>query len=218
MFCPRCGRPVSPTANFCGGCGLPKAEIEKATVPVQTQVDSSQPALQVTETEMNELNSALSQLEGDLTGVNPVENYTTDTTAITNTDTGREEKIVPELKFTVESQSAEQENVTAGQSDYSRNAPQHPFYTQNNYEQSRPVAQFADLPDQNLSTVDFVWMLLISSIPVVGMFYVIYQAFVQKENVNKKSWARATIIIYLFAALLGLVFSIGLALTSFIYW
>lgn len=218
MFCPRCGRPVSPTANFCGGCGLPKAEIEKAAVPVQTQVDSSQPALQVTETEMNELNSALSQLEGDLTGVNPVENYTTDTTAITNTDTGREEKIVPELKFTVESQSAEQENVTAGQSDYSRNAPQHPFYTQNNYEQSRSVAQFADLPDHNLSTVDFVWMLLISSIPVVGMFYVIYQAFVQKENVNKKSWARATIIIYLFAALLGLVFSIGLALTSFIYW
>ena len=30
MFCPRCGRPVSDIANFCGGCGLPKAEIEKA--------------------------------------------------------------------------------------------------------------------------------------------------------------------------------------------
>ena len=29
MYCPRCGRPVSDNANFCGGCGLPRAEILK---------------------------------------------------------------------------------------------------------------------------------------------------------------------------------------------
>ena len=29
MICPRCKRPVSDSANFCGGCGLPRAEIER---------------------------------------------------------------------------------------------------------------------------------------------------------------------------------------------
>ena len=29
MYCPRCGLPVSDNANFCGGCGLPRAEILK---------------------------------------------------------------------------------------------------------------------------------------------------------------------------------------------
>ena len=29
MFCPRCGRAVNAEANFCGGCGLSKAEIER---------------------------------------------------------------------------------------------------------------------------------------------------------------------------------------------
>lgn len=219
MFCPRCGRPVSPTANFCGGCGLPKAEIEKA---IQPQVQPVQ--TQMTETDINEINSTLSQLEGDLTGIDPVENYTTDTTVNTNTDAAVAEDFAQEITLTVENQYAEkQENLYSGQSDYSRNAPQHPYYTQTEKEGPlRPVRQPGEhreqTDNQNLSTVDFVWMLLISSIPVVGLFYVIYQAFVQKENVNKQSWARATMIVALFGALLGLVFAMGLAMTSFIYW
>ena len=38
MFCPRCGRPVSRAANFCGGCGLPKAEIERMSQPEQVDI------------------------------------------------------------------------------------------------------------------------------------------------------------------------------------
>ena len=38
MFCPRCGRAVSEKANFCGGCGLSRGEIEnyiRMTQPAQ---------------------------------------------------------------------------------------------------------------------------------------------------------------------------------------
>ena len=51
MFCPRCGRPVSRTANFCGGCGLPKAEIERM----------SQPAPQPEQVDIKELDATVSQ-------------------------------------------------------------------------------------------------------------------------------------------------------------
>ena len=79
MFCPRCGRPVSRTANFCGGCGLPKSEIERMTQP-QPEI-KVQP---VNREEIADIDATLSQLEGDLTGINPVVDYTTDAAVNTN--------------------------------------------------------------------------------------------------------------------------------------
>ena len=219
MFCPRYGRPVSQTANFCGGCGLPRAEIEKITQPV------SQPEPKNEQAEINELNSTLSQLEGDLTGIHPVENYTTDADVNTNIV---EAPVEDEIKLEFEditAQRPEQPAQSGFQSDYSANAPVYPYYEQQKKEEpqqpqySAPVNTQSEVKaDQNLTTVDFIWMLLISGIPVVGLLYLIYQGFVQQENVNRRSWARATLIVSLFACVLAFVFSIGIMMTSFLYW
>ena len=226
MFCPRCGRPVNPTANFCGGCGLPRAEIEKAVQPqVQAPVQPETPAVDI-----NELNTTLSQLEGDLAGINPVENYTTDTATNTNTEMAPQADIVEEIRLSVESliedpqpvQPDPEDPVAGYQSQYSRNAPQHPYYNSSATTQAQPVQQPEPQPEhtmeQPLTTVEFVWMLLISSIPVVGVIYVIYQAFVQQESATKRSWARATMIVFLFSFILGLVFALGVAIPQFMYW
>lgn len=227
MFCPRCGRPLSPTANFCGGCGMPKSEIEKVR-PVQPQ-----PAA-VKETDINELNSTISRLEADLTGVNPIENYTIDAAVNTNTDTEQSENFTDRIRIAIENQyepqtesedteeiGSAEETAYSTQSEYSRNAPQHPMYTQSTYTPSRqPVLQEETVSqvDQTLTTVDFVWMLLISSIPVVGLFYIIYQAFVQQENMNRRAWARATMIVAIFGFAMAAVFSVGFVMTNLLYW
>ncbi len=207
MFCPRCGRPVSRTANFCGGCGLPRAEIERM----------SQPASQPAQVDVTELDATISQLEGDLTGISPVENYTTETDVNTNNveislETEETEPVV--LEF---------EDITqTGQSEYSANAPAHPMYEQtetvqeNQYDYA-PVEQQAR-EDQTLSTTDFVWMMLISGIPVIGLIYLIYLGFVQQENENKRSFARATMIFMAFGIVLGIVFSFGIMMTALMYW
>lgn len=211
MFCPRCGRPVSRTANFCGGCGLPKAEIERM----------SQPAPQPAQVDVNELNATISQLEGDLTGVNPVENYTTDTVANTN---NVEISLEPKVEEPV---SLEFEDITQSyQSDFSANAPVHPMYQQRQETYSQPDTDYTapvELPQATdteapLTTVDFVWMMLISSIPVAGFIYLIYLGFVQQENINKRSFARASMIISLFGIILALVFSMGIMMTTFMFW
>ncbi len=214
MFCPRCGRPVSRTANFCGGCGLPRAEIERMAQLV------AQPEEKPVQPEINDINATLSQLEGDLTGVNPVENYTTDVDVNTNND----EISLPETENN-ETVTLEFEDITQqkSQSQYSANAPVHPYYTQAEKTVAQQPAYTAPVhtqpvKDQNLSTVDFVWMLLISGIPVIGLLYLIYQGFIQQDNVNRRSWARATMIISVFAFVLAMVFYMGLMMTSLMYW
>ena len=215
MLCPRCGRTVSETANFCGGCGLPRAEVERLIKMSQPQPEAK--------IDIADVNSTIQQLEGDLTGINPVENYTTFTDVNTNkVDEIKESDIRLEVNPVVEP-AAEQmytaPEATAVQSEYSRNAPKHPYY----YAQTR-VEQPVEVPAEpaavsdSLSTVDFIWMMLISGVPVVGFFYLLYQAFVQKESTTKSAWAKATLIIAVFAALLGLVFSMGIMLTSFMFW
>ena len=210
MFCPRCGRPISRTANFCGGCGLPKAEIEKM----------SQPAPQPVQVDINELDATISQLEGDLTGINPVENYTTETDVNTNNveiSLESEEKEPISLEF---------EDVTqSGQSEFSANAPVHPMYEQGGsesrvqYENRYTVPQAQQTAaDQTLSTTDFVWMMLISGIPVIGLIYLIYLGFVQQENANKRAYARATMIIAVFGILISVVFALGIMMTTFMFW
>ena len=64
-----------------------------------------------------------------------------------------------------------------------------------------------------LTTVDFIWMLVLSALPVIGLIYIIYLA-VQNNNTNKRSFARATLIVSLFAFVVAFVFMIGVALAG----
>ena len=56
-------------------------------------------------------------------------------------------------------------------------------------------------------------MLVLSSLPVIGLIYIIYLA-VQNNNINKRSFARATLIVSLFAFVVAFVFMIGVALAG----
>ena len=216
MVCPRCGRTVSETANFCGGCGLPKAEVERL-------IKLSQPQ-PVEKIDIAEIDSTIQQLEGDLTGINPVENYTTD--ADVNTNKVENDFVASEIQLEIQPEVQQNayryqapEVQAEVQSEYSANAPKHPYY----YADTR-VEQPVELPkvpaeDKNsLTTVDFIWMMLISGIPVIGFFYLLYNAFIQKESTTKSAWAKATLIIAAFALLLSLVFSMGIIMTSFMLW
>ena len=214
MFCPRCGRPVSDTANFCGGCGMPKTEIERmlqvapVTEPAPVEIDIA------------DIDSTISQLEGDLTGINPVENYTTETTVNTNKveDEFSNSDVFAELKpeNSVYNQVSSPKTDYSIQSEYSANAPKYPVYTQP-APQPVPQPEVKVEKDQSVTTVDFIWMMLISGLPVIGLVYLLYTAFVQ-DNMTKRSWAKATLIIYAFAAVMAMVFTMGIMMTSFMFW
>ena len=214
MFCPRCGRPVSDTANFCGGCGLPKAEIERMCQVATPAPQPEKPA----EIDINDINSTISQLEGDLTGINPVENYTTDATVNTN----KVENDFLSLEISAEQKAESTVNNEfysvkpdySAQSEYSRKAPEYPYYSQ---AKTTPQPEVKPVDNDTVGTVDFIWMMLISGIPVIGLVYLLYTAFVQNNNI-KRSWAKATLIIYAFAVVLSVVFSMGIMMTSFMFW
>ncbi len=205
MFCPRCGRPVSDIANFCGGCGLPRADIEKAAV-------DSQPVNNTTSTTsvyIEEINKEIEKLENDLSGRVSVNDYNTDVPDDTNNITTPSDFIRQEIK---------EENKTAdfGRSRYSYNRPSHYNYTpaQNTVFEQEPAEDVSEEKNQNLSTVDFIWIMLISGLPVVGMMYIIWLAFIQKDNVNKQSYARAVLIFMAFSFALAMVFAMGLIITQ----
>ena len=187
MFCPRCGREVSDTANFCGGCGLPREDIVKA---------NNKP---VTENDVADINNTISQLEDDLTGINPVTDYTTETVANTNNES---ENFV-QLEMKSEEKSKDYQYGYNEKTSNYRNSNGH---TDNymNYEYNE---------ETYVSTTDFIWMSIISGIPIIGIFYVLYLAFVQTENKTKRSWARSLIIITLFGGIMVFVFGLGIALS-----
>ena len=56
-------------------------------------------------------------------------------------------------------------------------------------------------------------MLVLSSLPVIGLIYLIYLA-VQNNNINKRSFARATLIVAAFAFVITFVFAIGVAIAG----
>ncbi|MBQ5782541.1 MAG: zinc-ribbon domain-containing protein [Oscillospiraceae bacterium] len=176
MFCPKCGRQLSDTANFCGGCGLSKAEIEKYTRPVQP-VQTFAPAEQPTIADI--VNDA------DFASAETVADQIAETETVTET--------VP---------------VQETQPAYKAPEASYHYSYVNNTQPTQPVQPAVPAKNENLSTVDFIWMLLISSIPVVGLVYLIYLA-IQDNNTNKRSYARATLIIAAFAVVISLVFAIG---------
>ncbi len=206
MFCPRCGRTVNETANFCGGCGLPRAEIEKL---LQKTAPVSQP--EISTIDINDINSTISQLEGDLTGINSVENYTTDST--TNTDKVENDFETSDIILEFEDITSQPEEPQPAV-EHKYTPPVYPEYTKPVYAEVETKQPEKD----TVSTVDFIWMMLISGIPVIGLFYLLYMAFGQRDNATKSSWAKATMIVYLFAFAVSLVFSLGVMMTSFMFW
>ena len=205
MFCPRCGRPVSDTANFCGGCGLPRAEIEKYFREKATQT----PAVPQENINTDDINSTIEKLENDLSGVNPVTDYTTEVAEDTNTISTADDVI---LQSTETEEQPQSETSFYGQSQYSANAPEYPEYSYSSAE--IPQSYEHGQEDTTLSTVDYIWMMLISSIPVVGIIYLIWLGFIQKDNPNKSAYAKASLIISVFAILLAVVFAMGIVLTQ----
>ena len=210
MFCPRCGRAVNDTSNFCGGCGLSRAEIEKYVVKTTPQPEApkaepapqpetvaweSRPAEEAAKTEVvaepaeaefiaeavKETEEAKAQQYSyTATNSEPVQTYTQ--TSYTYTEPAKEEAPKAEPAFT----APEAETVSTA-----------------------PKAE----KSENLSTVDFIWILLISAIPVVGFIYLIYLAC-QNHNTNKRSYARASLIISAFVVVISIVFGIGFMISG----
>ncbi|MBR5520423.1 MAG: zinc-ribbon domain-containing protein [Oscillospiraceae bacterium] len=204
MFCPRCGRTVNETANFCGGCGMPVAEIAKyhkelMATPVITPVQEEAPV------KTDELNDTIAQLESQLMEEvpAPVTDYTTEVA---------EDTITNDVTVT---DFVQQEITAEQQTQESNYRPQYNYTVpeQTSYIPPQQTAEPAKA-DPALSTVDFIWMILISSLPVIGFIYLLYSAFAG-DNANKRSWARATLIIGLFGVVLAVVFAMGITIAQF---
>ena len=214
MFCPRCGRNVSDTANFCGGCGLPKAEILKYNRQMSTPEIT--PAPEVKPVSYDELDSTVSQLEAQLKNdaAVSVTDYTTEQANDTNTI---DDVITPSDFVQQEIKNEQTADTGYGQSQYSYQAPEYPVYHLPESETAVPEENPVHT-DFTLSTVDYIWMMLIASVPVIGFVYLMYTAFAA-ENPNKRSYARAVLIIGIFACLIATVFAMGLIMSqlAFLY-
>ena len=209
MFCPRCGRAVNDTSNFCGGCGLSRVEIEKYVVKTTPQPEAPK------------AETVALQPEAVVRENKPAEEAET----ATATEAAETEIIAEAVKETEEAKA--QYSYTATNSE-----PQQ-TYTQTSYTYTEPAKEEAPKAEpaysapkaepvytapkaeksENLSTVDFIWILLISAIPVVGFIYLIYLAC-QNDNTNKRSYARASLIISAFVVVISIVFGIGFALSG----
>lgn len=170
MFCPRCGRPVNAEANFCGGCGLSKAEIEKYIQKTQ-------------------------QSGGDAA----------DEQSTVSGTFGAGENNDTQCSFEQPNQEYQEPSFAAQEAE---NEAKQSTEFQNEYN-AQPTGNVYSKKDAPLSTVDFIWVLFISSLPFIGFIYLIYLA-IQDNNTNKRSYARATLIILAFAIIIGFVFGFGI--------
>ncbi len=214
MFCPRCGRTVNDTANFCGGCGLPKSEIlkyhqEQMTTPVITPVQEILPV------NTDELDSTLSQLEMQLNDkpAVPVNDYTTEVADDTNTI----DDVITPSDFVRQEIKAEQQAETFSRPQYTYTTPQYPVYQMPQDNSAGENHSDFTETDHNLSTVDYIWMMLIASVPVIGLIYLLYTAFAS-ENPNKRSFARAVLIVGIFSCLIAAVFAMGLVISQLAFF
>lgn len=220
MFCPRCGRAVNENANFCGGCGLSRVEIEKFAAAANIKAEAAQeaPKTEVKSevpfgTVVNETAQtagAQSEEKSSVEQTKEIIAENTDATENQYTQPAQEQvKTEPAASYTAP-EGAEY-HYSAADGSY-QNATQTGAYSGSQYGSTSQTASYSSYTppakNENLSTVDFIWMLLISSIPVVGLIYLIYLA-IQDNNTNKRSYARATLIISLFAVVVSFVFIMG---------
>ena len=234
MFCPRCGRAVSETSNFCGGCGLSRAEIEKYIVKtevpkpeaVQPQPEAkteprtvsweSQPAQEMPKAEPASTVQESTQPSFAEQEIIAEEAKKTEEAKAEQPEA--EPEVQPYNEYTTvnhaagENEHSAQQSKTADSTQYSYKTAEstQPNYTQPDYSYTEPVKE---VKNENLSTVDFIWMMVISGIPVVGLIYLIVLAF-SNDNMNKRSYARASLIISIFASVISIVFVIGFILSG----
>ncbi|MEG1050298.1 MAG: zinc ribbon domain-containing protein [Oscillospiraceae bacterium] len=177
MVCPRCGRQVNDNANFCGGCGLSKKEID-AQVAQKAAYTYTEPVFEKAPEKTGEVQNFVEQPFPTDVEFKDVPSDTVD----------------PEVQATTQ-QSASQQSA----SQYCAPQQQYPA----------PNMQPEKLKDNGLATVDFVWMMIFTSIPFFGLLYLIYLSFVQDGNTTKRSYARAVLILRGFALAIGVMFIVG---------
>lgn len=246
MFCPRCGRPVNAEANFCGGCGLSRIEIEKylsktapqqpvqeapqQEVPQQTVQDVSQQTVQDGPQQETVLNSTVFSEAAEEKIPQPQREPQQNCAPETNhvfwqSDPAKTEEPAAEKATENTAASTYASNNCTYAYSYkkaeSTDCAAHSSNTQSSTAQS--TANTADAvftaaaeevkKEAPLTTVDFIWMLVLSSLPVIGLIYLIYLA-VQNNNINKRSFARATLIVAVFAFIITFVFAIGVAIAG----
>lgn len=61
-----------------------------------------------------------------------------------------------------------------------------------------------------LTTGQFIGMLILTGIPIVGFILLLVWAFSSDTNANKKSYARAALILMIIGAVLAIIFSVAL--------
>ena len=217
MFCPRCGRPVNAEANFCGGCGLSKVEIEKylsRTAPQQEpapqpEMPKAEPVFTQPAAPKAEEAPAAEIPQCEMPKAEPV---------FTEPEAVKAEETTFEPVKETQQPSYADNNCTYAYS-YKKDADakpenQHSYTstTANNSYTSGAAYTASYQPEVKkevpLTTVDFIWMLVLSSLPVIGLIYIIYLA-VQDNNINKRSYARAMLIVSLFSIIIAAVFAVG---------
>ena len=188
-------------SNFCGGCGLSRAEIEKYIVKTEPQAEAAQPQPEVkAEPQTVSWESAPAQEApkaesfAETKAEEPKDIKSTEYHYSYKTATEAQPKAEPSYSCTT-ADSVQAEPKAEPKAEYSY---------------AEPVKE---VKNENLSTVDFIWMMVISGIPVVGLVYLIYLAF-QNDNTNKRSYARASLIISIFASVIGIVFLLGFMLSA----
>ncbi len=62
------------------------------------------------------------------------------------------------------------------------------------------------VPVDTLSTVDYILMMVLFSLPIVGLVLMLYWSFSSSVGVNRKHFARAYLIFYCISFVLGLIF------------
>ena len=209
MICPRCKRPVSDSANFCGGCGLPRAEIERFY--------RQQELLNIQEPKADEADALADDIRSSLDG----DNYTINDEVRTDEPAGQEQtgdrrtafevKEEPETKevgsydpvYAQEQKPTERMSYTYVPMD----PPQAPEFEHTDYE--GPSVR----TEEPLSVVDYIWMMILSAIPVFGFFYIIYLGFFQKISKSKSNYAKATLIVTVFVFIVITLFLISLVRT-----
>ena len=241
MFCPRCGRPVNAEANFCGGCGLSRIEIEKylsKTAPQQPvqeapQQEVSQQAVQDVPQQETVLNSTVFSEDAEEKIPQPQQEPQQSSATETNHVFWQSEPAKSEEPAEKATENTADNATTSAYTDNnctyaysykkaeSTDCAAHSSNTQSSTAQN--TANTADAvftaaaeevkKEAPLTTVDFIWMLVLSSLPVIGLIYLIYLA-VQNNNINKRSFARATLIVAVFAFVITFVFAIGVAIAG----
>ena len=244
MFCPRCGRAVSETSNFCGGCGLsrteiekyivkteaPKAEAEPRTVHWESAPAQEMPKAEPVKTETAEAvkagpaaeaakaEAAPNFAEAEIIADAAKETEEAKARQSAEESTSKTYNSAYEYRYTAE--NIRQDNATDTQQTSAENANGYSGETaQPKTEPQQTQPEFSYVPpvkevkNENLSTVDFLWMMIIAGIPVAGLVYLIYLAL-QNDNTNKRSYARASLIISVFASVISIVFIIGFMLSG----